>query len=414
MKTSQTHYLSLIGFLLFAGAGMLVFLVGFILGLSVLTNYFSQGIVEVPSAVYTVTIFFTGTLLAVVSIISLLRFMNKPFAFKTVSTNFEGWKIAAGVIGVGLVLVIGNWLQGNQSINWLVLPLLTVPAVILPIWTLMGLAARGLSLGTRWRTWGAFGISLTVTPFVLFMLETVVLIVIVVIAIIIVAANPDWAAEFEKLSSQFAFIDPQSEAGVRLLIPYLSKPMVVIPATIFIAIIVPLMEELLKPLAVWALAWKLDSAAQGFAFGALSGAGFAIWETFNVSGQTAEWSAVLFTRIGTGLLHITTSALMGSAIFLAIREKRYLRLFGTYLLAVLLHGLWNASAITVSFSALLNTYEPMKIYETLQWGSTIGLAVLAVALFTLLITSNRRLYKVLPGTTLEEVEVQATQNDTDA
>jgi len=412
MKSSQTHYPSIIGFLLFALAATFVFVVSFILGLSVLINYLSGDVLEVSSAVYTVTIFFTGSLLGVVSIISLLRFMNKPFALTPVSTNFEGWKIAVGVIGAGITLILGIWVRENQSINWLALPLLTIPAVIFPIWTLMGLAARGLSLGTRWRTWGAFGISLTVTPFMLFMLETVVLIVIVVIAILFVAATPDLAAEFETLSSQFAFINPQSEEGLRLLLPYLSKPMVVIPVTIFIAIIVPVMEELLKPLVVWALASKLDSAAQGFAFGALSGAGFAVWETFNVSGQTAEWGSVLFTRIGTGLLHITTSALMGGAIFLAIRERRYLRLLGMYLLAVLLHGLWNISAIAVSFSALLNTYQPAKVYETLQWGSTIGLVVIALILLTLLITSNRRFYRTMPVSVHEEVQV--TQNDTDA
>lgn len=403
MKPAQTHTLSFIGFLLFTAAALLVFTVSFILALSVLFGYLSDGIVNVQSAIYSVTVLFTGILLGIISVISLLRFMDKPAAYTQVSTTFEAWKIAAGVLGAGLALLIGNLLRENQSVNWLVLPLLTIPAVALPIWTLAGLATKDLSLGTRWRTWGAFGISLTATPIILFLLETLVVIAIFIIVVFYVVANPNALAEIEKLSSQLAFTNMQSEEGLRLLMPYLAKPVVVIPAALFFSVVVPLMEELIKPLVVWVLAVKLDSAAQGFAFGALSGAGFALWESFNASGQTAEWGVVLFTRIGTGLLHITTSALMGSAIFMAIREKRYLRLLGTYLLAVLLHGLWNASAIMVSFSSLLLMYGTLESSETLLWGSTIGLAVLAVVMFTLLVASNRKLRKSMPLNAPEEI-----------
>ncbi len=203
--------------------------------------------------------------------------------------------------------------------------------------------------------------------------------------------------EFENLSRQLTFIDLESEEqALRVILPYLVKPSVVVPALIFFSIVIPLLEELVKPLGVWLLVGKLDSAAQGFVFGALGGAGFALVETFNVSGQMGEWGIVLFTRIGTGLLHVTTSALMGGAIFPAVRERRYLRLLGTYLLVVLLHGLWNASALTVSFSALAGTYLQPGRFETLQWISAIGIVVLAVALFVILIASNRRYQKQAP------------------
>jgi len=406
MKPAQTHYQSIIGFLLFAAAALLVFTASFILALSVLFSYLSEGIVNVQSAIYSVTVFFTGAVLGIISAVSLLRFLNKPAAYTRISTTFEAWKIVAGLIGAGLALFIGNELRDNQSVNWLVLPLLTIPAVVLPIWTLAGLAIRDLSLGTRWRTWGAFGISLTVTPIILFLLESLVVIVIFFVVILYAVTNPEIAAEFKQLSSQFLFINLESETGMeqalRLMAPFLMKPGVILPAVIFLSVLVPLVEELIKPLVVWVLAAKLDSAAQGFAFGAMSGAGFALWESFNVSGQTAEWGIVLFTRIGTGLLHITTSALMGGAIFMAIRERRYLRLLGTYLLAVFLHGLWNASAITVSFSSLLLMYGGMANSGTLLWGSTIGLAILAAVLFALLITSNRRLHHSLQPSTPEE------------
>lgn len=410
MKTQQTHYTSFIAFLSFTIAALLLFTLSFILGLSALFTYLNDGNADVQSTIYTATIFFLGLLLGIVSVVSLLRFLNNPAANVTVSTSFQGWKIAAGAIGAGLALFIGNFIQGNSSINWLILPVLTIPAVVLPIWTITGISTKCLSFGTRWRAWGALGVSLTLTPFILFMLEALVVIVIFFIVVFYAVANPEVGAEFERLSTQFMSLDIQSQEALRLLTPYILKPAVIIPVMIFFSILIPLLEELFKPLAVWLLAWKLDSAAQGFAFGALSGAGFAIWETFNVSGQIDEWGILLFTRIGTGLLHITTSALMGGAIYMAIRERHYLRLLGTYLLAVLLHGLWNASAVTVSFSAVLLTYDQPNNFASIQLASTIGLIILSAAMFTLIVISNRKLRKTNPVGVPEESP--SLQNDT--
>jgi RsiW-degrading membrane proteinase PrsW (M82 family) len=192
--------------------------------------------------------------------------------------------------------------------------------------------------------------------------------------------------------------------------PYLIKPSVFVPVAVLFSIIIPLLEEFFKPLAVWLLANRLDSAGQGFALGALSGASFAIIETFNVSAQMVEWGELLFTRIGTGLLHITTSALMGGAIYLAFRERRYLRLFATYLLVVLLHGLWNFGAVANSFSGLLvsngglNTDLPAEVYQTIQTASAVGLVVLTIVLLALLILGNRRRAGDMsyPGETIEK------------
>lgn len=397
MKTPQTHYSSLLGFIFFAGAALLLLTVGIILGLSALFMLPTEGGVNVQSTIYSAAMFALGILLGFVAIVSLLKFLNNPFADAPVSTSFPGWWAPAGLLGAGLILLVGYMIQDIFSIKWLALPILTVPAVILPIWAIVALGARGLFVGSRWRVWGILGVSLTITPFLLFMLEVVIVIGIVVLVVIYVAANPQAAMEFENLSRQLTFIDLESEEqALRVILPYLVKPSVVVPALIFFSIVIPLLEELVKPLGVWLLVGKLDSAAQGFVFGALGGAGFALVEAFNVSGQMGEWGIVLFTRIGTGLLHVTTSALMGGAIFLAVRERRYLRLLGTYLLVVLLHGLWNAFALTVSFSALAGTYLQPGRFETLQWISAIGIVVLAVALFVILIASNRRYQKQAP------------------
>src|SRR4030095_3220829 len=151
-------------------------------------------------------------------------------------------------------------------------------------------------------------------------------------------------------------------------------------ALLYIAILVPALEEIFKPLGVWLLAGKLKSPAQGFTLGALSGAGYALIETIGVSSQTVEWASLLFSRIGTGVLHITTSALMGAAIVLAWRERRYLWLLGIYILAVALHGLWNALAITYTFSSLVNLLDQPGPLMTLQQPIGIGMGILAIVI----------------------------------
>ncbi|GAB4460979.1 MAG: hypothetical protein OHK0041_25060 [Anaerolineales bacterium] len=395
MTNTQTHYASLLGFFLFAFSALLLFGLAFFLGVSLLLMYLKAGAFAVPAAIYVFTTAFLGILVSAAAVAALLRFLNQPAAHAPVSTAFPAWQIGAGILGGGLALFVGYLIQYNQAVNWLILPLLTVPAVMLPLWTIVGLGVRGISLGSRWRTWGALGVSLTLTPFVLVVIEIILIIIIIVLVVVYVGAQPNLTAEFERLAAQLMFLDLETEMGMdamlRLITPLLMRPAVLLPILMMFSLLIPLVEELFKPLVVWIFARRLESPAQGFAFGALSGAGFAIWETFNASGQMNEWGSVLVSRIGTGLLHVTTSALMGLAIFLAWRERRYLRLLGTYLLVVLLHGIWNAAAIMVSFSALSVEYLQTGGFRSLQWISSGVLVALIGILLAILLMNNRRL-----------------------
>jgi RsiW-degrading membrane proteinase PrsW (M82 family) len=171
-------------------------------------------------------------------------------------------------------------------------------------------------------------------------------------------------------------------------------------ALIYIAVLVPAIEEIFKPIGVWLFAGKLEPA-QGLTLGALSGAGYALIETIGVTSQTSEWASLLFSRIGTGLLHITTSALMGGAIVLAWRERRYLRLLGSYFLAVLLHGLWNSLAIIFTFSTLAELFEQPGSLGTIQLAMIIAMAILSVVLFMILLISNHGMRKTVTSPSTE-------------
>jgi hypothetical protein len=198
-------------------------------------------------------------------------------------------------------------------------------------------------------------------------------------------------AQIERLAQQIFMIEKDPEALIGLVAPFLLQPGIMAIALLFFSVLIPLTEELVKPLGVWLFGNQIRTPSQGFALGALSGAAFALLETFGVSAQSGDWSGLLLTRLGTDILHVTTAALMGAAIVFAIRERRYLRLLGTYLLCVFLHGLWNGMAILFTFSSVAGTYVQKNLLNGLDTPFAIALVILALVLLTLLITSNRRM-----------------------
>jgi hypothetical protein len=80
--------------------------------------------------------------------------------------------------------------------------------------------------------------------------------------------------------------------------------------------------------------------------GVLSGAGCALAESLSASLTADEtWGITLGVRAISGSMHILATGLIGWGIAYARLEKRYLRLAGMTILAILLHSVWNAGAV---------------------------------------------------------------------
>jgi hypothetical protein len=257
-------------------------------------------------------------------------------------------------------------------------------------------------LGTRWQSWGVFGVAMSLSPFLLAVLEVIVLFVFVFFVVAVLMSQPDFANEMQRLLRQLSVAGPQPEVTQKLLMPYLTHPAVIGIVLSYVALVVPMIEELLKPLGVWLSANRISSPAQGFALGALSGAAYALIETLGVSAQTADWASLLLSRIGTGTLHITTSALMGAAIVSAVRERRYLRLLGTYILAVSLHGLWNGLAVLYGLSVIPEFLGNQNAFTKFQTPVIFVMVSLAILILFILLLSNRRMRATLPASIPQE------------
>lgn len=394
LQQKPTHLPSLLASILFALSGLFLLGISFLMGFAALIALFTGKPVQAGQTIFFVAFGFEAVLLFAACFFTFQKTLYKQSADQSLFVSVSRLQILVGMLLAAVALLIGSLTGGREPATWLLLPILTVPAVVLPLIVLFALGTLKLPLGTRWQTWSILGLSMTLSPFLLLVLESLVGIVLFIMVVTYLSLQPELASELQALARQIMILGPQSDAALDLLSPFLTRPGVIITALIYIALLVPAIEEVLKPLGVWLLARNLDSPTQGFTLGALSGGGYALIETVGVSGQQSDWGSLLFSRIGTGLLHITTSALMGAAIVLAWRERRYLRLLGTYLLAVLLHGLWNAFAMLYTFATLAELLDQAGRLRTLQLPLIMVMSILSVLLFAILVISNRRMRKI--------------------
>jgi len=314
---------------------------------------------------------------------------DAPFIFP-----FADWQIIA-VIGVVITSVVIGGIVAYAEITWLawiMLPIVTVLVIVPPIWLLFGIGTRGIELGPRWRFFGTLGLGMTIGPLMMFVMEMILLLGILVAGVAMVYTQQPGL--FQEILNLGRILKQETNEDVilKLLAPYISNPLVIATIIGYVALAVPLIEELFKPLAVWIFAKKIESPAQGFALGMLSGAAFALIESLNASGDgTMNWPAIVSIRAGTSLLHMTASGLVGWGIVSAFHEKRPSKFFAAYFPAVAIHGLWNACAVGVGVS-MVGEYigKPEWLYNVIP-AMLCGMSTLGIGMFAVLIAANRKL-----------------------
>jgi hypothetical protein len=197
------------------------------------------------------------------------------------------------------------------------------------------------------------------------------------------------------------------QAAVELLSPYITKPATLASIFLYLSLIVPLIEEMIKPLAVWFFAGRLNTPANGFALGMLSGGAFALIESMNVSGNgSAAWFVIVAVRAATSLLHMTTSGLMGFAIVQLVQERKVVRFIATFLAAAALHGIWNACAAGTALATIGEDVGRPEWLLNLP-AALCGIAVLATGMFAVLIAANRKVRP--PSTSLAAYDLAANE-----
>lgn len=305
--------------------------------------------------------------------------------------------------GILLVLASAASLMGSSG-ALLAAPFVT-PGIAVATLTFAWIGAGGLARGSRRRLLGALGFSITGSSLIAIVLQYIPIILGLVAAGVMAASNPELLETIQQMQAQLQNSGNMEEL-LDLLAPYITQPWVLAAILAYAAGIAPLTEELVKPLAVWLLGRRLQSPAQGFALGALGGAGFAIIEGFLSASMLVETPFFgLPARLASSLMHVTLSGIMGWGIASALLQKRWGRLAGAYALSAALHGLWNGSAVLAVYGSLRTILPGADPLDPLTLGSMaagvgiIGLVFVGVAVALPLL--NQRLRRdIIPPASL--------------
>jgi RsiW-degrading membrane proteinase PrsW (M82 family) len=209
-----------------------------------------------------------------------------------------------------------------------------------------------------------------------------------------IAGQPELVGKIMSLAETIQEAPPSPDTLLQEFGPYLVRPAVLFGVLVFGAVIVPLIEELIKPIGVWLLAKRRLRPAAGFAAGALSGAGYAFFESLALTSGGQEWPALMLARVGTASVHILTTAITGWALVQAWTHRRYVLLGLCYLTSVAIHGLWNGLTIYSAFTALAEMQNlPIEVPTGtgLAMAAPASLVALGFGSLGLLIFFNRKL-----------------------
>jgi len=105
------------------------------------------------------------------------------------------------------------------------------------------------------------------------------------------------------------------------------------------------------------MGYRRPGRARAFLWGMAGGAGFTLVEGL-LSGTLALanegfWGLAIVARAGTAVGHCLWGGLVGLSWQTLLSGRRRWRGLGTYVLAVALHGLWNALSVGVTLLSLL-------------------------------------------------------------
>ncbi len=337
---------------------------------------------------------FCGVLLLPSAWYSLARIIGRPV--EKTPGFFYRLRPPLLILAYPVLVSLGYWITRSETGAWL-LPPIHVLAISLPLLWLAYLGVRGLPTGSPQRATGVFASGLAVAPPLILLAEGIAILAGLGAFIAVVSMRPELAESLTSLAERLMAAAPAPEIALRILQPILRSPAVIITALLFGAIIVPLIEEMIKPLGVWLLAGRELTPAEGFTAGVLSGTGFALVESLFMVNSGQDWAVLAFVRISTGVMHILTTGLVGWALVKAWAKpgtfSGYVRLGAVYLLAVLLHGLWNGMAISSAFANMIEEPLGSGLFVTAGQVAPYLLGTLAAGTFLALLSMNRALVR---------------------
>lgn len=346
----------------------------------------AQGMLPIPAGQKTSFILllagigFAGTLLLPSAVYAARRLSGLP------EREDRSWKGARwSILLFPVFLGIGHLVNINTVGGRILLVAAHIAANSVAVFWALDLGRRGIAKESQQRFWGVFGSGVVLAPALSLLVEFFLLALVGGIWYIYLLQHPDLKGQVMTLMERL----PQSAANPaileRMVDKYVFTPGVLISVFSYVAVMIPLVEEIVKPIGVWLLIRRKLTAVEGFTLGVLSGAGYALFENLTLSANAEAWSVVMVSRLGTTAVHMLTSGLVGWGLVSGWTGGRYLRLAKAFMVSFIIHGLWNAlnilsamiqfaqaGEVLGSFGYRLAQYAPVGLF-LLAIGSVYGL-----------------------------------------
>lgn len=338
----------------------------------------------------------SGVLLVPSALFSFLRLIGRPHLIEGIGRWLGFFRPGWLILLLPLAVFLGDLASKRSPLYWLFLPPLHLLAIGLPVLWLAYIGIRGVSAGSPQRDWGALASGLVLAPFIIFLIEIIALGTIVLMGLFYISLNPDLASELANLAQRLSQTSANPQIIRRILTPHLLNPTILFTMFAFVGVIVPLVEEAIKPIGVWLLAGSKLSPASGFTAGILCGVGYALFESLVFASSADNWALVVGARMGTAAMHIATTGLTGWALAYAWRYGRYFQLGLAYLAAVAIHSLWNGlTLLGAAYQFIPAQQLPDNFLTQLARITPLGLGVLAFLSLAFLLLANWRIKQSL-------------------
>jgi hypothetical protein len=372
-KRAPIDWLSILQFSLSALAVAALLSVASVSLLSALTQSAQDGF---PMLLLAASMFVLAALLMPSIYYSLRRILG----YASAPLQLERKRYGLILLLIPVALAAGLW-STDQNYELLIV-IFNLLAVALSVAWILWIGIRDIRIGSQQRGWGALGSGMTATPFFALIIEGLALLVAGVALGLYIQGNPSLTQVIDQLQGMHS--PEEMIEGVGHLA---ADPLIFATILFGLSVFVPIVEEVLKPIGVYLLLGRKLTNAQGFAIGALCGAGYALAETMLNSAGPDSLLIGNVARFGTTAMHIFTAALSGYGFARARNSGNWLLAPAFLLVSIVLHGAWNAAAVVMATSTLhmsgpvLAEFSPAAILSAsllglLAFGSLFGLYVI--------------------------------------
>jgi len=296
---------------------------------------------------------------AVVSIISIsgVGLMGAPLAWHALRRmrrdEIEMWKtdwfwvVVSGIVIV-LALIAGQIILIFKLFAGIV-GVLQYAAIMFTALIFLSITIGNWDKFSQLRVWGHLASGAWLAVSASFIIEIVIaVVVVIVVAMTLSTFSP---SEFSQLQRLFELY--RRTGNLALFSAWAAKPWVIVLGFLMLSLILPTVEELLKPLGVILMLKRKPTPMEAFVGGMLGGLGFAAVETLsNLTAIGDAWLITILARFGTMVMHGLTAGMVGWGWGQLAATRSPWKLIRSFAGAIFIHGLWNGAVVTIVLISL--------------------------------------------------------------